>query len=120
GRAQQEEGTFGNDGATVLVQAIDLFVHGACARPAKDVTQLGLVGNQVGKGGGRHRFASQAYALTGTHGGCYGWQCSLPSTAVASSRANRWRAGTRRPRSGSSAPRTVCPRSGGRWAGSLR
>src|SRR4029450_12309305 len=55
GRAQQEEGAFGNDGATVLVQVVDLFVHGAGARPAKDVTQLGLVGNQVGKGGGGHR-----------------------------------------------------------------
>src|SRR5205823_725870 len=39
GRAQQEEGAFGNDGATMLVEVIDLFVHGTFARPAKDVTQ---------------------------------------------------------------------------------
>src|SRR5262249_21935967 len=57
---------------------------------------------------GRHRFASQSYALKGTHGGCVGWQCALPATSVASSYASWWRAGRRRPRSGPTAPRTVC------------
>src|SRR5262249_43094069 len=58
GRAQQEEGAFGNDGATVLVQVVDRLVHGAWARPAKAVTQLGLVGITAVKGVVGNRAAS--------------------------------------------------------------